>query len=62
MLVAPAGSPDAGPLEELKEHNARLAGAIEAAWWREGLLTEKAYLRRQIDQTRARPDGPDRPR
>ena len=52
MLKAPAGSPDAACLEELKAHNAIISRAIHAAWEAAGLLTERRYLRNAIDACR----------
>ena len=54
MLIAPAGSADHGPLQEVKSHNARLTAEITEAWEAEGLLTERAYLRQAILVCRAR--------
>ena len=60
FLHADAGSADAEGLEKLKEHNAAVATAINAAWDRAGLPTEHNYLRWKIAQARAerarRPD------
>ena len=52
MLKAPEGSPDAGPLEELKAHNATVTRAIHEAWEAAGLLTERQHLRNAIDACR----------
>ena len=52
MLKAPAGSPDAACLEELKTHNATVTRAIHAAWEDAGLLTERRHLRNAIDACR----------
>ena len=52
MLRAPAGSPDAAALEDLKAHNAAITRAIHADWEAAGLLTERRYLRNAIDATR----------
>ena len=54
MLKAPEGSPDQQCLEEVKAHNAELASRITDAWEREGLVTERTYLRRAIDACRQR--------
>ena len=54
FLSAPAGSPDAQGVEELKRGNARIAAAIHGAWDREGLLTDRTYLRRKIQEAKAR--------
>jgi hypothetical protein len=56
FLTAPPGSADAGPLEELKRHNASVAGAILSAWEAEKLLTERSYLRQRIRQARFQRD------
>jgi len=48
MLKAPPGSEDYDMLEELKEHNASVAKAINIAWQQSGLLTEHVYLRQKI--------------
>jgi len=53
FLHADAGSSDAAGLEQLKEHNATVAAAINAAWDRAGLPTEHNYLRWKIAQARA---------
>lgn len=60
FLHAPDGSSDADGLTELKAHNAALAGDIETAWDRAGLLTAKGLLRLKIKQRkdRARPSRP----
>lgn len=52
FLDAPAGSPDRGPLEELKRNNAAIAATVLAAWDAAGLLTERNYLRQKIRQAR----------
>jgi len=52
MLKAPAGSPDAACLEELKAHNATISRAIHKAWETAGLLTERRHLRNAIDACR----------
>lgn len=57
MLQARPGSPDAESLEQLKRHNAALAAKITAAWEGSGLLTEHAYLRREIRRARQRAAG-----
>ncbi len=56
MLQAPEGSADAGILETLKANNARMNADIMAAWERAGLMTEKTFLRWQIDQCRQEMD------
>ena len=49
MLHAREDRPDeARALEQLKEHNRQVARAIHQAWEAAGLLTEHAFLRRQI--------------
>ncbi len=52
FLCAPEGSPDAGPLEELKEHNGQMAANIESAWEEAHLPTEKSFLRDKIKKAR----------
>ena len=49
---APDGSPDAGPIEELKEHNGQMAANIESAWEEAHLPTEKSFLRDKIKKAR----------
>jgi hypothetical protein len=56
MLRAPEGSPDAEILETLKATNACIGSEIRAAWEREGLMTEKTFLRQQIAQCRQEMD------
>ncbi len=51
-LKAPPGSPDAGPLEQLKRSNAEIAAAILAAWDAADLPTERWYLREKIRKMR----------
>lgn len=52
FLQAPENTPDYKMLEELKRHNAEVAGRIAAAWDREGLPTERNYLRQKIRQAK----------
>jgi hypothetical protein len=52
ILHAPAGSPDAVMLEELKAHNAEVAGKIQADWDAAGLPTERSYMRWKIEQAK----------
>jgi hypothetical protein len=59
VLQAPAGSPDAAMLEELKAHNAKVNDAILAAWDEAGLPTERNYLRRKLQQARDRKAAQD---
>jgi hypothetical protein len=59
VLQAPAGSPDAAMLEELKAHNAKLSDAILKAWDEAGLPTERNYLRRKLQQARERKAAED---
>lgn len=54
ILQAPAGSPDAAMLEELKAHNANVNAAILQAWDEAGLPTERNYLRRKLKEAQAR--------
>lgn len=48
MLSAPSGSADETPLEQLKQHNAALARAIEGAWDAAGLPSQRSLLREKI--------------
>src|SRR6056297_3438942 len=48
FLHADPDSPDYAALEELKAHNAKLAGEIQSEWARAGLPTEHNYLREKI--------------
>lgn len=52
FLRAPPGSADHEALEDLKRHNAAVAAAVLSAWDAAGLLTERNYLRRRIQQAR----------
>ncbi len=52
FLHLAAGSPDYQALEDLKKINATIAAAVMAAWDSAGLLTERNYLRRRIQQAR----------
>ena len=54
MLKAPDGSPDQRCLRDVKAHNSELVSRITDAWEREGLLTERIYLRQAIDACRRR--------
>ena len=54
MLKAPPGSPDQLSLQEVKAHNADLVSRITDAWERDGLLTERTYLRQAIEDCRQR--------
>jgi hypothetical protein len=54
VLQAPAGSPDAAMLEELKAHNATVNAAILKAWDEAGLPTERNYLRRKLQEAKDR--------
>jgi len=58
FLHASAGTPDHAALEALKAYNSSVASVITAAWEADGLLTERSYLRRKIDQARRRKAGP----
>lgn len=53
MLQSPDGPADEAALEQLKEHNAQLAKAIEAAWDAADLPTQKGLLRRKIRQAKS---------
>jgi len=53
MFKAPPGSADAEALEDLRRRNADIAADIHAAWEKEGLPTERSYLRRKIDEKKA---------
>lgn len=53
-LQVPPDSPDYAPLEELKQHNARIVAAVTAAWDAADLPTERNYLRRKIAQSKSR--------
>ena len=57
FLHAPAGSGDEDALAELKVHNAKIADAICKAWDADDLPTERAYLRKKIEQARQRAAG-----
>ncbi len=59
FLHAPPSSPDHKMLEDLKRHNAAIAAAINSAWDAAGLLTERNYLRRKIQQAKEERPGPD---
>lgn len=66
VLQAPAGSPDAAMLEELKAHNAKVNAAVLAAWDEAGLPTERNYLRRKLQEAKDRQarqgsEGPNEP-
>jgi len=52
FLHAEADSPDSQGLERLKQHNAGVAAAVNAAWDAAGLATEPKYLRKKIEQAR----------
>ena len=54
FLHAPAGSSDAGMLEDLKRFNAVLAQEVMAEWDRLALPTERQYMRHMIAQARGR--------
>jgi hypothetical protein len=54
FLNVPKSSPDYEALEALKKENARLVSEIDTAWAQAGLPTEKSYLRKKIEQARAR--------
>lgn len=45
---------DAGPLEELKRHNAELAREIHARWAEAGVPTEGAWLRAKVAEAQRR--------
>ena len=53
FLTARAES-DAGPLEELKRHNAELARRIQTRWDEAGVPTEGAWLRSKVDEAQRR--------
>lgn len=57
ILRAPQGSADQEAMESLKRNNAAIASAIHAAWEADGLTTERGYLRRKIEQAKARDRG-----
>jgi hypothetical protein len=52
FLVAEPGSPDWEGLQALKRGNAEVASRITEAWDREGILTERSFLREKIRQAR----------
>ena len=54
FLCAAKDSPDYQPMEALKRNNAAIASAVQAAWEADGLLTERTYLRRKINQAKDR--------
>lgn len=58
-LHAPPGSADHAMLEEVKRHNAEVANRIAAAWDRQGMPTERNYLRQKIRQARLQVDEGD---
>ena len=57
VLQAPEGTPDYKMLEELKAHNAKLAGEIQTQWDKLGLPTERNYMRYKIQTARAKKDS-----
>lgn len=56
FLTARAES-DAGPLEELKRHNAQVAREIHARWGKAGIPTEAAWLRARVTEAQQRGGG-----
>jgi hypothetical protein len=52
FLVAEPGSPDWEGLQALRRGNAEVASRITEAWDREGILTERGFLREKIRQAR----------
>jgi hypothetical protein len=48
---------DAGPLEELKRHNAELARAVHAGWAKAGVPTEGVWLRSKVAEAQQRRAG-----
>ncbi len=61
FLCAPAASPDHAALEQLKQGNAQVASAVEAAWQAADLPTEKTFLRQRLLQAKVRKNKPNGP-
>ena len=62
FLNAPPDSKDQKMLEDLKRHNAAVSAAVQAQWEKEGLPTERGYLRGKIREARGQsPTSPPTP-
>ncbi|MFG0284322.1 MAG: hypothetical protein ACF8R7_07855 [Phycisphaerales bacterium JB039] len=57
QFLAARAEAEAGPLEQMKRHNAEIARVIHEHWERAGVPTERSYLRAKVAQARREAPG-----